>query len=280
MHAPSVGARQLRRQARSLDVRQLVREVIAGYERNDVLTYASAIAFNVFFALIPLALMAFGLLGYFGLSEVYRDHVAPSLHDALSHNAYALVDSTIRRVLSSQRFFWVTLGALITVWEMSGAVRAVMGVLDNVYECDRKRSFKERYAVSIGLAVLTGALFLLAVATFMLGPLLGTGVSIARWPVTVVILLATVAAFVRWAPAEHQPAEWVSIGTLLTVVAWLGTSVVFALYVRDVASYDTVFGALSVIIIAFEYLYLAAIAFLTGAQVDAILRRRLADEEG
>jgi membrane protein len=279
MHAPSVGARQLRRQARGLEIRRLVRQVIDGYERNDVLTYASAIAFNVFFALIPLVLMAFGLLGFFGLSEVYHRHVAPSLQDALSPDAFALVNSTIRRVLASQRFFWVTLGALMAVWEMSGAVRAVMGVLDNIYECEGRRSFLKRYATSIGLAVLTGVLFLLAVAVFMFGPLLGLGIAIARWPLTVVLLLATAAAFVRWAPAEHQPAAWVSIGTLLTVVAWLGTSVVFALYVRDVASYDTVFGALSVVIIAFEYLYLAAIAFLTGAQVDAILRRRVADDE-
>ena len=39
-------------------------------------------------------------------------------------------------------------------------------------------------------------------------------------------------------------------------------------------------GALATVIIVFEYLYLSSIAFLTGLQVDALVRERLEREEG
>jgi len=131
-----------------------------------------------------------------------------------------------------------------------------------------------RYLVSIALALAVGALMLAAAAVFMLGPKLGPVATVLRWPLTVVLLLAAIFLQLRFAPCDHQPIGWVSIGSVLVVVSWLVTSVAFALYIREIADYGSVYGALSVVIIAFEYLYLAAAAFLTGAQIDQLARER------
>ena len=47
--------------ARALSLRAAVREILRLYKENDILTYASAISFQVFFALVPMALLALGL---------------------------------------------------------------------------------------------------------------------------------------------------------------------------------------------------------------------------
>jgi membrane protein len=274
MHAPAATLGRLRDEFRAVPARDLVREVLRCYSRNDLLTYASAIAFQVFFALIPLLLFACGLLGFTGLKTVWTDDVAPKLYDSTSVAAYTLINHTVVRVLSREALFWVTIGFVIAVWEMSGAMRAVMGVFDRIYGSRRKRGFRERYVTSILLAVATGALLLASVAVFTLGSHLWGGFSLLRWPLCALMLFAAIALMVRMAPADRQPLEWVSFGSLLVVVAWLGTSVAFAFYVRNIASYGSIFGALATLIIAFEYLYLAAIAFLTGAQLDAIVRER------
>ena len=78
----------------------------------------------------------------------------------------------------------------------------------------------------------------------------------------------------RVAPADGQHWHLVSAGTAIVVVAWVGTSLVFGLYVTQVADYGSIFGNLATVIVVFEYLYLSACAFLTGAVVDAILRDR------
>jgi membrane protein len=255
-------------------LRELVREVLRAYRRNDLLTYASAIAFQVAFALIPFTLFAIGLLGALGLEDVWKQDVAPELRSSVSPAAFTLINSTALKVLGSKNLFWVTAGLVIAVWEMSAGMRAVMGAFDRIFGSHRTRSARERYLVSIGLAVVVGVLLLAATAVFMLGPAVSGVLTILRWPVSAALLLAAIAVQLRFAPADRQAIRWVSLGSLLVVGAWLGTSLAFAFYIRDIADYGTVYGALAVVIIAFEYLYLASVAFLTGAQLDQIARER------
>jgi membrane protein len=151
-----------------------------------------------------------------------------------------------------------------------------MGVFDRIYGSRRRRDFKERYLTSIWLSTACAVLLLLAVAVFALLPLFaGTWASIVRWPVAAALLFVTIALLVHVAPADRQPLEWVTVGALLVVVAWLGTSVVFAFYVRDIASYGSIFGALATVVIVLTYIYVSSIAFLTGVQLDALVQQEL-----
>jgi membrane protein len=243
-----------------------IKELLRGYRDTDLLTYGSAIAFQVLFALIPVALFGFGLLGLFGLGDVYRDHVVPELHRTMSPAAFSVVDDTVHKVLGGKQLFWVTAGAVLAVWEMSGAVRAVMQIFDRIYGCERERGFRERYLTSILLAVGAGMLLLGAVAATQLLP------RIAGWPLAIVLMVAVVALFVRYAPADHQPVHLVGVGTGIVVAAWTATSLVFGLYATQVADYGSIFGNLATVFVLFEYLYLSVCAFLTGALLDALRR--------
>ncbi len=257
-------------EVRRVGLKALVRDVLAGYERADLLTYGSAIAFQIIFALIPLALFALGLLGYLGLDGAYRDDLQPELRGAMSADVFRVVDSTIKRVLGAQSLFWITAGAVIAVWEMSGAMRAVMAVLDRIYGSARERGFRERYLVSTWLALGCGVLLLAAAATVQFAPV-PTPVA---WLGGLVFMVAAIGLLIRVAPVDGHGWQLVSVGTGVVVVAWVGTSVVFGLYVTQIADYGSIFGNLATVIIVFEYFYLAACAFLTGAVLDAILRER------
>src|SRR5688572_22646735 len=99
-------------------MRALAKDVLERWRETDLLTYGSAIAFQVLFALIPLMLFALGLMGFLGLQDVYGDDVRPELEKSLSPAAYSVVDDTVRKVLESQQFFWITAGLVIAIWEM------------------------------------------------------------------------------------------------------------------------------------------------------------------
>src|SRR3954469_636916 len=107
-----------------------------GFRRHELLLYASAISFRVLFALPPLLLFSFGLLGFLDLEEVWRNDIAPDVHSAVSSDVFKLVDDTVRKVLSQQQLFWVTAGAVLAVWEVSGAVRLTMRALNRIYEAE------------------------------------------------------------------------------------------------------------------------------------------------
>src|SRR3954449_2125571 len=122
---------RLAREARGLKPREAWREILRGFKENDLLTYASAISFQVFFALVPLALLGLGLLGTFGLSDWWSSDAAHTVRENVSQPVYHVIDGTVRKILAHRQLFWITLGAAIAVWEVSGAMRATMQVLNS-----------------------------------------------------------------------------------------------------------------------------------------------------
>jgi membrane protein len=272
------------RRVRELHPRRTAHALLGSFDEHDLLTYASAIAFQAIFAVIPLALVALGLLGLFSLDDVWSRHVAPELRSNVSHPVYLVLDSTVHRILASRRVFWATAGALLAVWEVSGAMRATMTVLDRVYRVRRQRSRRERYGVSTVLSALVTLLILAgAAASELAGPaaraVLGPGTvadlaSQLRWPASAAFLFAAVAAVVRWGPAQQRPWRWVSFGTSVVVVSWLVMSAVFGWYLGHVADYGSMFGNLATVIVVFEYAYGLAIVLVAGLALDGIAQER------
>ncbi len=262
--------------------REAVQGVLRGYHEHDVLTFASAIAFQVLFATIPLALFGIGLLGGFGLEEQWTRQWAAQARDSMSPAAFGVVDDTVRRVLGERQLFWTSAGALIAVWKISSATRAVMEVFDRIYGSHRQRSFAENIRVSLVLGTAVGMLVLASTACAVLGDdaLRAVGIESPailwlRLLVSLALLFAVVALLVAWAPVDRQPLQWVTFGSLTVVSAWVGTSLVLGWYLTSIADYGSVFGALATVVVVLTYLYLASAAFLTGAEIDARLRARV-----
>jgi membrane protein len=97
---------------------------------------------------------------------------------------------------------------------------------------------------------------------------------VLRWTVIIALLWAIVGLLVRRAPAARQTVPWVSLGAGIVIVSWMVVSLVFYLYLIDIASYQSVFGSLASVIVTLAYLYISTTVFLFGAQLDAIIRSR------
>jgi len=190
-----------------------------------------------------------------------------------------VVDSTVERILGEKQLFWVTLGGALATWQLAGAVRAAMELLNRVHDVRESRSWKDRFPRSIALAVASTALVFAALAVVRSGPsLAGDGAlsvlaGILRWPVAAGLLVLAVGLVLHFGPdCGQQPLGWVSFGAALTVLLWLTTSVLFGLYLTQLASYGSVFGFLATVVVLTGYLYASSIAFVTGVQLDALAR--------
>lgn len=259
-----------------------VRELIERYGERDLLTYASAIAYQVLFALIPLALAALATLAFIGLEDVWTERVAPEARDALPSDAFSLVDRTVDKVLGEKRVFWLTGGLAFALWQLSGSLRAVSGALNEIYELEEDRSWVRRLVGSVLLALMIAPLLLAGTLSIAFGDRLVSALGIdgvagffgllARWGLGVVCLLTAVWLVMRLAPAQEAAKRWVSLGSALTVGGWILTSLGYGLYLDHIASYQSIFGALAAVIVLMTYLYLLAVVFLGGAEVDKMAR--------
>jgi membrane protein len=265
--------------------RDRAREVIRAFEEHDLLVAATALAFRVLLAAIPVLLFLVGLLGLLHLGSLWTDHVAQDLRSSVSQPAFKLINRAVGYVLHSQQLFWVTAGAAIATWEMSGVVRGVANVLNRLYGVEDDRPRLERLANSLWVAAAVAALFICALAAARLLPSAVQGVvgsgpaadavgAIVGVLLAALLLLVAISLMVRVGPDQERPLGWVTFGAVLVVSGWILMSALFALYLSEIASYATVFGTMATAFIALEYLFLLAAVFLGGLTIDALAEGR------
>lgn len=257
------------------------------FNKHRLLDHASAIAFNVLKALVPLTLLGLAVLGAVGQKKFWSDTLFPRLQQHLQPQTAHAINAGAERIFSTDSTGLIVFAALLVVWYVSGAVRAVMGSINDVYEADETRSWKVRYPLSFGLALtiafcLVGALLVVTVGSALaLDGAAGVVVSIGRWLVAVGLLALAVAALVRYAPAERRAKKWASAGSVLVIVAWIGATLLFEQFVVHVANFKTAVGSLTVFLVLIGYVYTSSIIFLVGVEVDELLREdAAADDRG
>jgi membrane protein len=261
--------------------RELALALLDGFKQHDLLTYASAISFQILTAIIPFALFVLAVAGLLHLDSVWRDHVAPQIQANVSAALFAVISNAVNKVFGSGQWLWATVGGGLALWQVSGAVRAVMGALARIYGAPTERPFLKRYSVSFVLSIEVGACFILAALCLLLAPFFsvahpgaawGVSAFVVRWVLAAGLLLLAVGLLVRHAPATAQPLPWVSLGAGIVVGLWVIVSVVFYLYLTAIASYESAFGSLATVIVVMAYLYISTTVFLFGTQLDAIIR--------
>jgi membrane protein len=255
--------------------------------RHNILTNASAVALRALVAVIPLTLFGLAFLGAFGLQDVWRNQLGPTIQDRLTHTTYHAIDVAVERILTNGTAGLLIFAGVLTIWDLSSVVRACMGGLDAIYEQSEERSTIRRFAVSVGLGLaigvcIVGAILLMTAARGWggNGNALGVFLLVVRWFAAVGLLGVAVGLLVRYAPTHRRAASWVGLGTVLVVLSWVVMSLVFGLFVRYVANFKSAAGQLTVLLVLTTYIYSSSIVFLVGVQVDELLRKRAPDVKG
>jgi membrane protein len=264
--------------------RKLVQIWVDLFARHELLTYASAIAFQVLKSLVPLSLLGIALLGAIGRQDIWTQHIAPAIQSRIDPPAYHAIDYGVKKIFDHSSAGIVVFAALLTVWYVSGGVRAIMCGINQIYEADEKRPFWVRWPISLGLAVCTvagivGAPLLVEAVPKPSGGWEYVVIVAACWIGAIAALVAVAGLIVRFAPAEHRPKRWASAGGVLVVLTWIVTTLSFRWYVASVADFRTAVGQLTVFLILMVYVYASSIVLIVGVQLDELLREQASEQE-
>ena len=101
-----------------------------------------------------------------------------------------------------------------------------------------------------------------------------------RVPVALLVNTLAVALIYHVAPTMEQPFRLLTPGTVLTVLGWLGASLLFSAYVATVAHYTTTYGSVAAIVVLLLYFYISPLVLLLGAEVNAVILRYAPQQQG
>jgi membrane protein len=242
--------------------------MIDSLDHHHVAIAASAIAFDAFLSLVPLA--AFVGMVMHRLHENGELVLGPLL--AASPKPVAdLVIGAITRDQNAGVVAPVSIAAFI--WTSSAGISTAMSVFERMFHSPERPWWWRRGIAMI--CVVAGVAILAAVAGITVGVGLlslqaGAVVALLFPTATLVgMLMAFFRIAVRRGPIFVR--RRVVPGVLVTIVLWLILSVIFSFYVSTLARYATLYGGLAAVAIFLFWLWLLALALLVGGEVNAML---------
>jgi len=179
----------------------------------------------------------------------------------------------------------VAISLVVSVAAIAVAFRATMHALNRVYGVEDSRSQLRRMTVSVVASVATLSLFVVTVGLVLSGNALiewaaeasGSGLrfrwvwGLVAWLVVMASALGSFALTYYFAPDVQQKLRWIRTGSIVAVLAWLGFTALFALYVNTLATPTETYGALAGVAIFMLYVYSSAFIVLLGAEMNQVI---------
>ncbi len=266
--------------------------------QSDTMTDSAAtLSYYAMLSLFPGLLLALTVMGLAGGDHLVHQIVRFATRRGADTATAQVVESIARtatRTSSGALTVALLISLVLLLNSASGIFNAAGRAVNRAHDVEEDRGFVRRRIVVVVLTLLVIVLFALSmVAVFIGGDVaaslfdqIGLGDAatsvwdVLRWPAALGCALAGVAIVLRYAPAEAaQRRRVITAGSLVTIVLWVIGSAGFSIYVQGFSRYGALYGVFSTAVVLLVWLYLMAMAFLYGAELDGELRRRRAARE-
>ncbi len=263
----------------------VLRDAFGHLNADDGWAMASHVALSGLMALFPFLIFVASLAGSIG-QEPLATEVADLLFQVWPPEVAGPIADEVHRVVADAGVNLLTVAAVIAAFLASSGVEAARVALNRAYRVVDRRSFVWLRTTSL-LFVLAGAAASLVAALLLaipdtlqkfmessmaLAPL-APAVGIARLIVPAVLIVVLLAAAHFWLPAGRP--RWYRLwpGIVATLVMWLVSAVVFAVYIARFSNLGATYGGLASVVAALFFLYVTAVSLIFGAELNGSLTR-------
>jgi membrane protein len=197
-----------------------------------------------------------------------------------------------------ERPLGILIGAcLISLWAASGVIKSLIEGFQAAYRVPRSRSVLRQSAVGMSLVVLSAAPLVCASVLLLFGgqveravlrwmaldPLL-TQLSwvwqwagrLARYVLAFATTVSVTSTLYYFGPNRRQRWGHVWRGAVVATVLWFFATLGFAWYVRNLASYNVIYGSIGAGVALLVWMYLVALIALIGCEFNAEYERAAA----
>ena len=235
---------------------------------------AQAIAFNVFFAAIPLSLVIVAMFGYFFGTET-GDMRALTTIDQFAPQFYDLVSNNIASVVRYRGISGI-LGLIGLVWSAKNVFGGVAYALDRSLGL-QSRHFIYEIVIAVVLVPILGVVLIAATAAPIALTVIDrvTGLGDVRYaPQVESYVLSLGFVFVltmliySFLPNRRSSIRFGIPGAVVTAIGYSLAQVAFGIYTAH-ANVFQIYGTLSAIFALMLWVYYVCVIFLYGAHVSA-----------
>jgi membrane protein len=256
--------------------------VYGNISKHRIMALAGGITYYTILAIFPALAALVAIYGLFSDPSSIANHLN-ELQGFLPGGALDVARDQLTRVSAKGAS---TLGATfliglgVSLWSANAAMKALVDTLNIVYGEAEKRSFVKLNAISLCFTACGIAFVLAALASIVVVPVVlnFVGLSsmgdlllrIGRWPAMIIVLAIALGVIYRYGPSREKARwRWVSWGSALASLLWLGVSGLFSWYAGSFGNFNETYGSLGAIIGFMTWLWISAIIILIGGEINA-----------
>ena len=249
--------------------------------RNHTLQMAAALSYYFVVSFFPALILLSAIVAYLPIPDLFNQALS-LMARLLPPDSMGLVRTVLSDVITPNRGTFLSLGVLGTLWTSSGGFSAAIEALNIAYGVEDDRPFWKTRPLAMGLAVVIGALMLMALSVMIVGPRFGGWVAgrahlshmfvlvwpYIHWSIAIGFTILAVEALYFLAPNVKQRL-WATLpGAVLAVGCWIALSFLLGLYFRHFAGFNKTYGTLGAAIALMTWLYWTGFALLVGAELN------------
>lgn len=265
---------------------QIAVTTITRFVRQEMSTYAAALAYRGVLAIFPFVIFVIALINAIDLWQVFG-----LVGDWAWATPEARLPRAIRQWLVAQlqqqsEGAAISVGAVAAVWAVASGARVLRTALNVAGDLPEHRPVWSRTFMSLLAAPAVAAAVITIVSLFLL-----TGQALVqvgrwfhvnewllltwdwvRWPSGVLVAFAVVVAIYRLLPSERLSCRSLMPGALTTVLVWAVASSLLPNALSGVFQFGITYGSFSAAVVLLVYGYVNSAGLLLGAELNAVMR--------
>jgi membrane protein len=268
--------------------KQLGKELID----DGVTDVGAMMAYYAVLALFPMLVFVLSLALLVLDASTVRDGLNMALGAAPTSVRPFILDRVEQLIETSSAGF-AFVGASLALWGASRGAIGLMTALNTIFGKKETRSWIRRQIIAIAVTLGVAVIIVIALGLLVAGPFVGHFIAdrfglgnafdvawgIGRWVGAGVLVMVVWAILYKFLANTDAPFRIFTPGAIIGVVAWLGISALFGLYLGHFNSYEATYGTLGGAIIFLTWLWLSNITLLAGAEINDVIADFRADED-
>lgn len=250
-----------------------------GHDKATVV--AAGVAFFATLSLLPAIAATLSIWGLFADPHSVRALLA-DFAAVMPREAATLVTEQLERLASESTdalSATAVVSISLTLWSATRGMKTLITAVNIAYD-EEDRSILRHQLIGALFTVAAIVATIVALGLIVAAPPLAAyiglrdeallALTLLRWPLLCLFVIAGLTLLYRWAPVRREPKlRWTNWGAIVATLLWLLGSLLLSQYVSRISDFGSAYGSLGAVFVLMTWFYVSALAVVVGAELNA-----------